>query len=320
MASRRLEDLVPEVQAMAKDHILRCADAGFELLIYCTLRDGHEQARLYRQSRTKEQVQKKMDQLTAKGFPALAKILKDVGPQKSGPKVTNAGPGESFHQYNRAYDCVPVLQGKPIWGTAGEGAAIWDKVGKLGKKCGLEWAGDWTSFREFPHFQFTDGKDIEDLMKERFGAVPAGALGIPAMPGMAAMPAMGAMAAMPAMAAPMMAASPESDTLRSALAEANTVFLVFGSQAGVSAKDVRKTFDLATIVAKSFSPATWRTFLVQSPGGLDPDLRNLVWPGGDTAPAVLLKLGTGLNRQRIRGFQLAELPDATAIAQALSQG
>jgi peptidoglycan L-alanyl-D-glutamate endopeptidase CwlK len=300
MASRRLEDLAPEVQQMAKEHILRCADAGFELLIYCTLRDTHEQSRLYRQSRTKEQIQKKMDQLTAKGFPALAKILKDVGPQKTAPKVTNAGPGESFHQYNRAYDCVPVLHGKPIWGTGGEGAAIWDKVGKLGKKCGLEWAGDWTSFREFPHFQFTDGKDISDLMQERFGtAIPAGALGTPTM---------------------MAAGGEESNALRSALGEANTVFLVFGSQQGVNDKDLRKKFDLATIVAKSFSPATWRTFLAQSPGSLDQDLKNLVWPGGDTSPAVLLKLGTGLNRQRVRGFQLADLPDATAIAQALSQG
>ena len=301
MASRRLEDLVPEVQQMAKEHILRCADAGFELLIYCTLRDAQEQARLYRQSRTKEQVQKKMDQLTAKGFPSLAKILKDVGPQKTAPKVTNAGPGESFHQYNRAYDCVPVLQGKPIWGTGGEGAALWDKVGKLGKKCGLEWAGDWTTFREFPHFQFTDGKDVEDLMQERFGAppaIPAGVLGAPMMA----------------------AASPESDALRANLDEANTVFLVFGNQAGANPKDVRKTFDLATLVAKSFSPATWRTFLVQNPAGLDQDLGNLLWPGGDTSPAVLLKLGTGLNRQRVRGFQLAELPDATAIAHALSQG
>ena len=300
MASRRLEDLVPEVQEMAKEHILRCADAGFELLIYCTLRDEHEQARLYRQSRTKEQVQKKIDQLTAKGFPALARILKDVGPQKSGPKVTNAGPGESFHQYRRAYDCVPVVQGKPIWGTGGEGAALWDKVGKLGKKCGLEWAGDWITFREFPHFQFTDGKDISDLMQERFGAAPTappGALGMPA---------------------PMTAASPESDALRGALDEANTVFLVFGNQAGVNPKDVRKTFDLATLVAKGLFPEVWRTFLVQGPAGLDQDLGNLIWPGGDTSPAVLLKLGTGLNRQRGGGFQLDQLPDATAIAEAFS--
>lgn len=301
MASRRLEDLVPEVQAMAKEHILRCADAGIELLIYCTLRDAQEQARLYRQSRTKEQIQKKMNQLTARGFPALAKILKDAGPQRSGPKVTNAGPGESFHQYSLAYDCVPVLQGKPIWGTGGEGAALWDKVGKLGKKAGLEWAGEWTTFRELPHFQFTGGKSIGDLMEERYGAppaAPAGVLGIPPLP----------------------AASPESDALRGALAEANTVIMVFGSQAGVADKDLRKTFDLATLVAKSFSPATWRTFLVQSPGGLDQDLGNLVWPGGDTSPAVLLGLGTGLNHPRVHGFQLADLPDATAVAQAFSQG
>lgn len=298
MASRRLEDLVPEVQDMAKKHILLCADAGFELLIYCTLRDAHEQARLYRQSRTKEQVQKKMDQLSARGFPALAKILKEVGPQKSGPKVTNAGPGESFHQYNRAYDCVPVVQGKPIWSPNGEGAALWAKVGKLGKKCGLEWAGEWTTFREFPHFQLTDGRDVEDLMQERFGTVPAGALGI---------------------AGPMMAASPESDALRGSLGEPNTVFLVFGFQPGTSDKDLRRTFDIATSVAKGFS-IFWRTFLVQSPAGLDQDLRDLLWPGGDTSPAVLLKLGTGVNRQRARGFQLAELPDATAIAQVFAQG
>ncbi|MES1242079.1 MAG: M15 family metallopeptidase [Acidobacteriota bacterium] len=301
MASRRLEDLVPEAQAMAKEHILRCADAGFELLIYCTLRDAHEQARLFRQSRTKEQVQKKMDQLTSRGFPALAKILKEVGPQKSGPKVTNAGPGESFHQYNRAYDCVPVVQGKPIWSPNGEGAALWEKVGKLGKKCGLEWAGDWTTFREFPHFQLTDGRDVEDLMRERFGtasAAPPGALGI---------------------GAPRMAASPESDALRGALGEANTIFLVFGNQAGASPKDVRKIFDLATLVAKGVFPEVWRTFLVQGPAALDQDLASLVWPGGDTSPAVLLKLGTGLNRQRARGFRLDELPDATAVAEAFSQ-
>jgi peptidoglycan L-alanyl-D-glutamate endopeptidase CwlK len=306
MASRRLEDLTPAVQEMAKQHILRCADAGIELLIYCTLRDSQEQARLYRQSRTKEQVQKKIDQLITRGFPALAKILKDIGPQKSGPKVTNAGPGESFHQYSMAYDCVPVVQGKPVWSSAGEGAALWDKVGKAGKKCGLEWAGDWTSFREFPHFQFTGGREIEDVMKERFGAPPAvgGALGVAA-------------AAMPMAAA---AIATESNALQSALDEANTVFMVFGNQSGVKEKDVRAVFDKATLVAKSFSPATWRTFLVQIPSGLDQKLKDLVWPGGDTSPAVLLKLGTGLNRQRGQGFQLAELAGATDIAAAFSKG
>jgi peptidoglycan L-alanyl-D-glutamate endopeptidase CwlK len=310
MASRRLEDLTPEAHDMAKRHVLLCAEAGIELLIYCTLRDTHEQARLYRQSRTKEQVQAKIDQLTARGFAALGRILKEVGPQKSGPKVTGAGPGESFHQYSRAYDCVPVVNGKPVWSASGENGKLWAKVGQLGKKCGLEWAGDWTSFREFPHFQLTAGDTVLDLMKRKFGAAPA--VGGPAGAVAAAAPMMAAMV--------MAAAGPESGDLRRALDEASTVFLVFGLQPKVSGKEVRATFDKATRVANGFSPRTWRTFLVQSPGELDQDLAGLVWPGGDTSPAALLGLGTGLDRTRVRGLQLSDLADSFAIADVFSQG
>lgn len=307
MASRRLEDLIPEAEEAARRHVLLCADAGIELLIYCTLRDAHEQARLYRQSRTKEQVQAKIDQLTAKGFPALARILKEVGPQKSGPKVTGAGPGESFHQYSRAYDCVPVLNGKPVWSSSGEGGKLWAKVGQLGKKCGLEWAGDWTSFREFPHFQLTGGLTLLDLMKAKFGGA-APALGGPA----------GAVAAAAPLAAAMAMAAGESDDLRHALDEPDTVFLVFGLQPGSRDKEVRAAFNNATRVANSLSPRTWRTFLVQNPGGLDQDLAQLVWPGGDTSPAVLLGLGTGLSRKRVRGLELSDLEDSFAVAGVLT--
>ena len=313
MASRRLEDLTPETEKMAREHLLRCADAGIELLIYCTLRDTHEQARLYRQSRTKEQVQAKIDQFKARGFPALGQILREVGPQKAGPKVTGAGPGESFHQYSRAYDCVPLVNGKPVWSSAGENGKLWAKVGELGKKCGLEWAGDWTSFREFPHFQLTAGDTILDLMQAKFGGLPA--VGGPSGAAAAAAPMMAAAAAVA-----VAAASPESDALRHALDEANTVFLVFGLQSGVPDKNVRATFDKATKVANSFSPKTWRTFLVQDPGGLDQDLAQLVWPGGDTSPAVLLGLGTGLSRKRVKALQLSDLADSFAIADVFSQG
>lgn len=311
MASRRLEDLTPETEAMAREHVLRCAEAGIELLIYCTLRDTHEQARLYRQSRTKEQVQAKIDQLKARGFPALAQILKEVGPQKAGPKVTGAGPGESFHQYSRAYDCVPIVNGKPVWSSSGENGKLWAKVGQLGKKAGLEWAGDWTSFREFPHFQLTAGDTILDLMRAKFGGAPA--VGGPSGPAAAAAPMMAAAVAMSG-------ASPESDALRHALDEASTVFLVFGLQPDVSDKAVRATFDKATKVANSFSPKTWRTFLVEDPGGLDQDLADLAWPGGDASPAVLLGLGTGLERTRVRGLELSDLADSFAIADVFSQG
>jgi peptidoglycan L-alanyl-D-glutamate endopeptidase CwlK len=131
MSSRSLYDLHSRVREMAAEHIDACKKEGIDLLITCTLRSGAEQADLYAQGRS-----------------------------KPGKIVTNAQPGQSAHQYGIAYDCVPVVNGKCVWGTAGADAALWERVGKLGEFCGLEWAGRWTSFKEFPHFQYTGGHPI----------------------------------------------------------------------------------------------------------------------------------------------------------------
>lgn len=299
MGSRRLEDLQPPVQQAAREHILKCADEGIELLIYCTLRDAREQARIYWQGRTEEQVQRKIDALSNKGFPDLAGLLEETGPQP-GRKVTFAGPGESFHQYGLAYDCVPLVGGKAEWSTSGEGAQLWQTVGDLGKSCGLEWAGDWTRFREFPHFQRTGGRSLEDLMREHFG----GAGATPPAPVVAALAA----------------ESRESAMLRQALAEASTVFMVFASGAGASDDQVETTLDLARRVASSLSPATWRTFWVHRPDELDADLARLLWNGGAPKQAVVLSLGTGLDRRAVGSHALADLSDATAVANAFAQG
>jgi hypothetical protein len=112
------------------------------------------------------------------------------------------------------------------------------------------------------------------------------------------------------------ASSLDSDSLRQALDEPNTVFLVFGLHSGTKEKDVRETFNKASRVANGLSPRTWRTFLVQDPGRLDQNFAQLLWPGGDTSSAVLL----GADRRRIRGYSLSDLEKATAIAEAFSQG
>jgi peptidoglycan L-alanyl-D-glutamate endopeptidase CwlK len=82
------------------------------------------------------------------------------GRTKPGKKVTNAKGGQSFHNHRLAYDVVPLRNGKPVWGTTGEDGKLWQRVGELGEAAGLEWAGRWTKFREFPHFQYTGGKPL----------------------------------------------------------------------------------------------------------------------------------------------------------------
>jgi hypothetical protein len=44
------------------------------------------------------------------------------------------------------------------------------RVGMTGKACGLEWAGDWKTFKEYAHFQYTAGLSLAEI---REGKRPA---------------------------------------------------------------------------------------------------------------------------------------------------
>lgn len=136
MTSRRLEDLHPLMRPMVGAFLVFCAGEGIDILVTCTYRSDEEQARLYAQGRT-----------------------------KPGAKVTNAKPGQSMHNFrfdgkpaSLAVDVVPMQHGKPVWSAS---APVWQRVGKLGEEAGLEWAGRWKRFREFPHFQHPQAKAIK---------------------------------------------------------------------------------------------------------------------------------------------------------------
>lgn len=137
--SRKLEDLTPEAASRATKLIALCAAQGIDLLVTSTFRDFESQTAIYNQGRTQASI--------AKG----EKI------------VTNAKAGMSYHNYRVAFDVVPLVNGKPNW----DNLVLWKKIGELGRSCGLEWAGDWRgSFKEMAHFQFTNGKTLDDLRKE----------------------------------------------------------------------------------------------------------------------------------------------------------
>lgn len=162
--SRSLNDLDVGTRAMCFDFQSECQEQGLDILITCTFRPPDEQARLFRQGRTLEQIHAKQQELIDLGAPKMAKILIAVGPQSNPNIVTNAGPGQSVHQYRKAFDFVPVVNGKPVWGTNGEDGILWQRCGRIAENVGLEWAGRWTTFREFPHCQ-QRGFDWHDAIK-----------------------------------------------------------------------------------------------------------------------------------------------------------
>ena len=140
--SRNLSDLVPPCKERAEKFLSLAKASGIDLLVTSTYRDHESQAALFAQGRTK---------------PGLI--------------VTNARPGQSWHNWRCAFDVVPIRNGKPVWGTTGPDGDLWRKVGELGESVGLEWAGRWTGkIREFAHFQYTGGLTLADLQS---GKVPA---------------------------------------------------------------------------------------------------------------------------------------------------
>lgn len=129
--SRSLDDLIPQAHVRADKLIELCKAAGIDLLVTSTYRDNESQNALYA-----------------------------IGRTKPGKIATHAKGGQSFHNYRCAFDVVPVVHGKLLWNTEDP---IWATIGRLGKQIGLEWAGDWVTFKETAHFQYTGGKDIKQL-------------------------------------------------------------------------------------------------------------------------------------------------------------
>jgi peptidoglycan LD-endopeptidase CwlK len=128
--SRNIDDLHPIVAHLCRQFVQKCDDAGIDVIITSTYRDRASQQALYNQGRT-----------------------------TPGKKVTNAKPGYSYHNWRVAFDFVPVVNGKAQWNDLD----AFRKCGEIGESLGLEWAGRWKSFKEFAHFQYTQGLTLADF-------------------------------------------------------------------------------------------------------------------------------------------------------------
>lgn len=76
---------------------------------------------------------------------------------KKVPKVTKAKGGESVHNYGFAVDIVLIIDGKEAsWDTHkdwdNDGIADWDECVRVFAKHGWSWGGNWSSFKDMPHF------------------------------------------------------------------------------------------------------------------------------------------------------------------------
>jgi peptidoglycan L-alanyl-D-glutamate endopeptidase CwlK len=129
--SRDISQLHPTLQRAAQGLIQRMAVKGYPVLITSTYRDNEMQNYLYSQGRT-----------------------------RSGSIVTNAKGGQSIHNYRLAFDICKNIKGQEY-----NDAKFFSTVGAIGREMGLTWGGDWASFPDRPHFEFTNGLTLAQLQK-----------------------------------------------------------------------------------------------------------------------------------------------------------
>lgn len=122
---KTIATLAPDFAKRVKDWYEACIDSGIELLIYCGYRSLGEQEKLYRQGRA-----------------------------DSGRIVTNAKAGQSFHNYGRAIDFVPIENGEADWDDTKTYKKAQDKAKKFNLRA-LSW--------ELPHLEDGNYENWRDL-------------------------------------------------------------------------------------------------------------------------------------------------------------
>lgn len=171
--------LVPDFRSKLNGLLQACKGNGVEMRPYFGIRPPFEQAKFWRQSRTREEIMAKIGWLRAQGAPFLAECLESVGPQ-NGPQVTNAIPGLSWHQWGEAVDCVWVVDGKSEWSTQKKVGGVngYTVYADQASALGLDPGGRWKSLKDWPHVQMRKTSspakiysiaEIDNQMKAKFG-------------------------------------------------------------------------------------------------------------------------------------------------------
>ena len=134
-SERNIRTLQIDVQRLCRESLKRILDAGLDARVISGTRTYAQQAAIYRQGRF--------------GNP--------------GAVVTKARAGQSWHNFGRAWD-IGLFEG----GTYLTGGSKYRAAATHGKIPGVEWGGDWQSFKDEPHYQVTAGLAGLTAMRTHF--------------------------------------------------------------------------------------------------------------------------------------------------------
>lgn len=132
-SEQNIATLIPQAQDRFRELVRAAALEGITIKIISGTRTYAEQDALYAKGRT-----------------------------APGPKVTNAKGGFSNHNFGIAAD-IGVFKN----GIYQPESPLYKQVGQIGKNLGFKWGGDWTSFKDEPHFEWNPMSYTVAQLRER---------------------------------------------------------------------------------------------------------------------------------------------------------
>jgi len=159
-----LEFLDDDFRPLVNTLLDNCIKRGVLMVPSETIRSPFQQAIYWCQSRTVAEIDSVITNLKQQKADFLASCIEAAGVME-GPKITNALPGYSWHQWGEALDCYWQMDGKAIWDTEIliNGTNGYEVYATEARKLKLEAGFYWTTIKDAVHVQFREAGSPLDL-------------------------------------------------------------------------------------------------------------------------------------------------------------
>jgi len=129
-SERNCRTLHPKAQELARKFLTAVRSAGIDVRIISGTRSYMEQNGLFKRGRF----------------------------GNAPPKITNARGGQSNHNFGIAWDVGIFENGNYL-----QESPLYDTIASIGVVPGIEWGGDWKTFKDRPHYQMAVPLSIEAI-------------------------------------------------------------------------------------------------------------------------------------------------------------
>lgn len=156
MASRKISDLTPSMQAKFKKFAAAMLAKGIPFAVTCTARTVDEQVALYAQGRKGMYDVNKL-RIVA-GLPLLTSENQNkvVTWTLKSLHLVDLDDGNPDNDKSRAFDIAITSGGKPVWDVKvdvnQDHLPDYIQAGEIGESCGLRWGGRFKK-PDYPHFE-----------------------------------------------------------------------------------------------------------------------------------------------------------------------